>query len=215
MTADQIKSMSTEEIKAELQRCKDPWYYMANYAYTLDTQENRKRKFPADYDFLYDLTRLLENEQFLVILKSRQMFVTWLVVIYSLWEAIMNYGILNIFVSWRQGEVQEMIARAKYVYDNNPPFLKPALGTETKKELEFKFLKSRLVALPSVGKGSTRTHSATRIIMDEAAFIKGAEDFYRGARPSLGDKGKFVILSSSNGSGNLLARIWNSTELEY
>lgn len=142
------------------------------------------------------------------------MFVTWLVVIYCLWEAITRYGVLTIFTSWRQSEVQEMIKRAKFVYDNNPEFLQPSLGSDTKKELEFKVLNSRLVALPSVRSGSTRTHAATRIVMDEAAFIKGAEEFYRGARPSLEERGNLTILSSSNGTGNLFSRIWTQTDLE-
>lgn len=207
--------MTPDEIRLEIKRCEDPWYYFSNYVWTLDTQIKQKRRFPSDYDYLHDLTQLLVSEQFLIILKSRQMFITWNVVAFCLWEAIMNYGVFTIFVSWRQSEVQEMIARAKFIYDNNPPFLKPAIGTETKKELEFKTINSRLIALPSVKEGSTRTYTATRVIMDEAAFIKGAEGFYSGARPSLGDRGKLAILSSSNGSGNLFARIWGEIELEY
>lgn len=202
-----------DELRQEIKRCKeDPWYTMTTYFHSLDPQKG-KLKFP-DYPYLKDLCHLIHTEQFVIILKSRQMFITWLVVAYCLWENICNFGKLQIFISYRQSEVQEMVKRAKFIYDNNPTFLRPELGTENKKELEFKRRNSRIIALPSVQQGSTRTYSASRIVMDEAAYISNADEFYRGARPSLTESGKMIILSSSNGIGNLFSRLFSNVQSE-
>ena len=197
----------------EIRRCQDPWYFITTYVKT--APPGKPPKSVPRWDFLHDLIKALYEEQFLIILKSRQMMITWLVVIYCMWEAMMNESILTIFVSYRQSEVQEMIKRAQFVYNNLPPFLQLTIGTSNKKEMEFPTRNSRLLALPSVKQGSTRSYSASRIVMDEAAFIEGAEEFYAGARPSLADTGKIVLLSSSKGISNWFGKIWTGIRTDF
>jgi len=205
--------VSKEEAVAEVKRCHDPWYFLTNHVYTLDQHDTEGvRRFP-DYAFLKDLCYLLWTERLLVILKSRQMLITWIVVAFSLWDALMKLGSLTIFVSWRKAEVYEMISRAKFIYERLPPFLQPSIETDNKGEFGFRKRHSRLIGLPSVKKG-VRSYTVSRVVMDEAAFIDSAEMFYTSARPAVGVEGQMVLLSSSNGVGNLYHRIFSSLSIE-
>lgn len=203
--------VTREEAAAEVKLCHDPWYFFTNHVYTLDRHKGVKR-FPH-YPFLKDLVYLLHTERLLIILKSRQMLATWTVVCYSLWDSIMTLGSSTIFVSWRKQEVYEMISRAKFIYERLPSFLQPLIETDNKGEFSFKKRHSRLVGLPSVKKG-IRSYTPSRVIMDETAFIDSAEMFYTSARPAVGDEGQIILLSSSNGVGNLFHRTFSSLSID-
>ena len=198
----------------EIRRCRDdPWYFMTRWVYTLH-RDTGKTLFP-DYPYVKDLCYLLHTEQFLVILKSRQMFGTWLVVAYFVWDCLFHTGIVNVVTSYRQEEVMEMIKRAKFIYDSLPTFLRPSLGTENKKELEWIKRHSRLIGIPAVGAVGSRSRTVNRIAIDECGHLRNAEDFYTAAKPSLGVTGQVVLLSTSNGVGNFFGRIYSDLIFDF
>ena len=52
-------------------------------------------------------------------------------------------------------------------------------------------------------------------VLDEAAFLDGAEEIYTAAQPTmatLGEKSKLILLSTPNGMGNMFANLWHGED---
>ena len=174
----------------------DPWYFLLRFVRTLD-RELGERAFP-DFPYLQELVKHFQNDQRLVILKSRQMLVTWTVVAFALWEAVFRGNADILFISKREDDAREAIRRIRFIYDHLPEYLKPKTGENTKYVLEFPGRQSRLMALPThptIG----RTYSPTRIIWDEMASTPNDDDIFASLQPSLDGGGYFVGISTSQG----------------
>jgi len=103
----------------ELRKCyKDPWYFLTKYVTTIERSTGPKQ-FP-DHEYLKNLIYKFESSPRLVILKSRQMMVTWTAVAYSLWEAIFRGNTEILFLSKREDDAKEAIKRAKFILEKLP-----------------------------------------------------------------------------------------------
>jgi len=198
---------SKAEILAELTKIRrDPWYFITEYVYTLHP-ELGKTLFP-NYSYLEDIVRIIMDFRFVIMLKSRQILATWLMAALAVWFTVFQYGKDVVTTSYRTKESQEFIRRVKFIHSNLPQFIKPTIGTDTKGEIEFPTRHSRIANITSSAEWGTRTYSIALAVVDEAAFIRNMEQFYIGLRPSLGDYGKVVLLSTSNGMNNFFAKLW-------
>lgn len=187
----------------------DPWYFFTRFVRTMD-REFGERAYP-DFPYLQELIHKIRTEQRLVILKSRQMMVTWTAVAYALWEAIFQGNAEIIFISKREDDAREAIRRIKFIYDRLPEFLRPVTGENTKYVLEFPKRHSRLMALPThpnIG----RTFSPTRILWDEMASTPFDEDIFASLQPSLDGGGYFVGISTSQGPVTKHAELYMNAE---
>ncbi len=181
----------------EIMKCViSPWYFMVNYVKTFE-REKGEVCFPKYYylkQLLYDLL----SERRLVILKSRQMLVTWTSVAFCLWEAVFRGDTDILFISKREDDSKEAIRRMKFIFDRLPESFKPRIGENTKYVIEFPGRNSRLMALPThpnIG----RTFAPTRIIWDEMACTPYDREIYGSLQPSLDGGGFFVGISTSQG----------------
>lgn len=193
-----------------ISKCRfDPWYFFTRYVRTLE-REFGERAYP-DYPYLKNLIRHIQTDRRLVILKSRQMLVTWTAVAFALWEAIFRGNTDILFISKREDDAKEAIRRIKFIYDRLPEFLKPRTGENTKYVLEFPARQSRLMALPThpnIG----RTYSPTRIIWDEMASTPFDDDIFASLQPSLDGGGYFVGISTSQGPMTKHAELYTNAD---
>jgi len=178
-------------------RCRqDPWYFLTKFVRTLD-RDSGERRFP-DYAYLRNLISYFHTEQRLVILKSRQMMVTWSAVAFALWEALFRGSADVMFLSKREDDAREAVRRLRFIYERLPEYMRPKIGENTKFVLEFPDINSRLMALPThphIG----RTFSPTRIIWDEMASTPYDEEIFAALQPSLDGGGYFMGISTSQG----------------
>ena len=187
----------------------DPWYFLTRFVRTLD-RDIGERAYP-DFPYLRDLVHRFQHDRRLVILKSRQMLVTWTAVAFSLWEAIFRGNADILFISKREDDAREAIRRIKFIYGYLPDCFKPGIGENTKYVLEFPSRQSRLMALPThpnIG----RTYSPTRIIWDEMASTPYDEDIFASIQPSLDGGGYFVGISTSQGPITKHAELYQNSE---
>lgn len=187
---------TTEEIKAEILRCRaDPWHFISSWIYTLDPLRG-KLKYP-DFDYLKEFVDILVKNPLLIIIKSRQMLATWTLMAFSFWHIMFEIvdGGLAIFASWREKEVKEMIKRIQFIYENLPWFLHLTVGTNNKMEFELAKRHARVIGLPSVSRG-IRSYSPSLLLIDEAAHVENADEFYASARPAMQHGGRIILLST-------------------
>lgn len=206
----------------------DPWevefaacaadfgYFVDTYLEIDDTQGHGDgsgvmpfRLWPAQVNLAWTISA----EQLLLILKARQMGITWECVAYALWLALFWRGKLVLFFSQGQDEADEMLRRFKSMYErieHRWPGLWARLprysGKPNTSRVHFDN-GSRVKSLPATKKAG-RSEAASLVIADEFAFMEWAEHTYEAFKPTIDGGGKLIILSTANGVGNLFHRLW-------
>ncbi len=184
----------------------DLHYYLENLVYTLDEhdKETPVKKFPGHMPYIYDLAELFLTEPLLLVEKSRQMRVTWTMVACHLWDAQFHQGRRIFFQSKKEADANEIVNRAKFIYEHYPEPVKrlihthyPANTPMAYLKLEFGKQKSIIQGTPQ-GANVLRQFTASRIFSDEMAFQDKAEEAFIAAKPTLVGGGSFIGVSSPN-----------------
>lgn len=216
--------MNPMEKALEFFKCKDDIKYFAeNYIYINDPQTYSTFKFEA-WDFQNELFDTFDKYNKTIVLKGRQLGVSWCVDIFAL-HRVMFFNNSNVLIlSKREDEAQQMVAKIKFMYNHLPEWMRaerPIHGRDggNKKEmiLEKKDSRGQLVhrgrvlALPAT-KDAGRSETASIVIADEWAFHKYAEENWTAISPTIDSGGKFIGVSTANGLGNFYYKQWKSAE---
>lgn len=205
----------------ELIKCREnPYVFFCKYLYTVERKKG-KMKFP-EYPYLKKLVDVLKKERLVVILKSRQMLISWTVTAFVVWDMLFNRNSDNLFISKRKDEAIELLRRAKYIFDNLPEWMKPEIGVNTKSVFELKEKNSRIISLPATP-DIGRTYSPNRVFADEMAFIPHDREIFSSLQPALDGGGAFIGVSTSNGPNTKHAELllgvpengWKRIDIHY
>jgi phage terminase large subunit-like protein len=161
--------------------------------------------WPAQVRLLSDL----QTTRQLIILKARQLGITWLVLAYALWLCIFHASKTVIIISKDQESANETIKRARGMFTRlkSQPV---ALSIDNVGEIAWSN-GSRIKAFASSSDaGSSFTGSL--LILDELAKNPKASDIYTSAKPTIDDGGAVVILSTAKGKENIFHRLWSKAE---
>ena len=197
-----LRDGNEKAIQVELIKCRDPWYWLTNWAMTENPASQKPdpfEKFP-DKQHLYNLTRIFEREKRLIIPKSRQMTVTWLFIALYLHEAMWKPSRLIFIQSKKEQDADEVLERGFSIYQKLPTFMRNWQPlTHNKKtfcEMKFSRNRSRILAVPE-GPDHIRGFSPTDIFSDETCFQDDVEKMTASAMPALGLHGRLVMVSSA------------------
>lgn len=152
-----------------------------------------------------DLAELLVSGRWVLILKARQLGITWLVSVYCFWR--MYYTPYYTAVVVNQGLVwaEEFVGdKTKFIYDHLPPYFRHPIYHDTKTRLQFgtggKGSHDSMLRAVAGSEHSARSITGNLCIFDEAAYIENFRQTLRAAEPTLANTGgQTVVLSSSNG----------------
>lgn len=175
--------------------------------------------FPYQRDLLNDF----RNFRFNIILKPRQMGVSWLVAGYVLWLAGFHFEKVIEMISIKEDTAVDLLRKCKYIYGNLPDFLR-AVQTPNQTEMNFSIkdkngkeygLNCMIRSLPS-SENAGRSAALSLLVLDEAAFIRWAEEIWASAYPTLSTGGSAIILSTFNGVGGTGAffyKMWEEAKI--
>lgn len=157
------------------------------------------KHFPRDLEYLDWFVAAWVKYPFLAVPKSRRMKMSWINIALFLWDTMFNQGRNYAFVSKKEEDSDELVKRAKFIYDNLDPAifpheLRPAVNYKYC-SLEFPEIHSRIRGYPS-GADQLRQFTFSGILGDECAFWADAQEMYAGAKPTLEGGGRFVMISS-------------------
>lgn len=185
-----------------------PWHFITQCCFTRDAvdSENPIKLFP-DYPYLRFVMDVWMREKLLAIPKSRRMTISWCCIALALWDIIFHQGREHAFVSKKEDDSQELVARAEFMYHKIPPdkipkaLLPPIVGgrmlkSPPKFELDFGNKITSYIAGFPVGSDQLRQFTFSSIFIDEAAFMREAESFYAGAKPTIDGGGRMTMVSS-------------------
>ena len=190
----------------------DPYYWLTNWAFTLDVhdRDNTIKAFPKK-EYLKEIVQIWLDNNMLLIPKSRQLMMSWLFTSLYLWDTQFHFGRLTFFQSKKEDDANDLVKRAKFVWDNEPNFLKrypidgkliplkanpQANGTHTYCKLSFPDINSEIRGIPEGG-DVIRMHTASGILSDEMAFQPAAMNAYTAAKPTISSKGRFTGVSTA------------------
>lgn len=151
-----------------------------------------------------DLLAQMRSQRLLLVLKARQLGISWLMLAYALWLCLFRAGRVVLIFSKSQDEANELARRVRVMYDRLPDGLRASLPALTKGNTEEIGWAngSRILAMPAT-KSAGRTYTASLIIADEFAFMMWATELYTSVKPTIDGGGQMLICSTANGEGNL------------
>lgn len=162
------------------------------------------------FDIQKKLIDSICSHQYTIVLKSRQVGASETVCSYLLCRALTEPGFAAVVFSKTatdSGALGKRIrAQAASIEDSSIEFT-----TESNSELSFKGL-GTIYFLPATPRAARGIPSVSVVVLDEAAFLDGADEIYTAAQPTmatLGDKSKLILLSTPNGMGNMFANLWH------
>jgi len=188
-----------------LDRMRDHKFYLENFC-KIKTKKRGLEPFILN-EAQKDLFNTIRKNNRIILLKARQLGMSTAVTGYFYVDTIMNPGTTTALIGYNSSLTSELLDKVKVLYKSTPPALRPTIQYNSKYEISFPKIDSKIMVLPStenVGSGYTLNNC----LVTELAKIENAEEKMISLEPAVPVDGKLVIESSPKGVGNLYHRMW-------
>lgn len=170
-----------------------PAFFLNRYGHVYDPQASgwtRFRLWPAQVAAL----ARLEANRLAVILKARQLGMSWLTVGFGLWQMIFRPAATVLLFSQRDDEAVNLLSfRLRGMYDRLPPLFR-ARAVLRDNAHEFRLSNgSAALAFPTTG---GRSYTASLAIVDEADHTDNLDGLLNAVKPTIDGGGRLVLLST-------------------
>lgn len=164
-----------------------------------------------------------------ILLKARQLGVTWLVLAYAVWRVVFTSGYTVIALSKTEDDAKELVRRVEFILRHLPPWMVQERVSTKKRRLQ-QFIgptwesTTQIVTIHHPGHeaatiksmtsapGSGRSLTANLLILDEWAFQQWADEIWSSTYPTVNrPTGGQVIGLSTNKRGSLFESIWQAS----
>lgn len=158
-----------------------------------------------------ELAALFEQGDSVIILKARQLGVSWIIAAYVLWRAMYQPYAVIILLSQGQLESGLLLEKVDNWYRHLPEWVRTrqtryAKGAQAVMEFASGSAIYALASTPNAG----RSFTATLVVQDEAAFHDYADENYAAIKPTLDNGGQLIMCSTANGPLGLFADKWQN-----
>jgi hypothetical protein len=153
--------------------------------------------------------RTFRDRRYCVVLKARQLGLSWLKIADSLHRCLFRPSQLVMCYSLGADEAADLVTRAKFLYEHLPDWMRarlPALTRDKAGTLGFangSILKSRAAT-----KRAGRSFTASEVVADEFAWMQYAQMLYDAAMRAVEAGGRFVIISTAAGAAGPFHDVW-------
>ena len=194
-------------IDNNVEQLTDPRFYLENFV-------KIKNKNGGLVPFILkpaqlDLFNTLNKNNRVMITKARQIGFSTAVTGYFYHKTIINAGITTAIVGYNNNLTAELLDKIKTFYRTTPDALKPTILYNSKYEISFPKVDSKILVLPStenVGRGYTLNYC----LLTELPFWEKAEEKMTTIEASVPVNGKIVLESSPGAVGDYFHRMWVS-----
>lgn len=202
-------------LKEEYKKCAlSPGYFIKKYCFIQHPQ--RGKILFGLYPFQEEALHTFFDNDFNIILKSRQLGISTLVAAYALWLILFNNDKNVLVVATKQEVAKNLVLKVRVMFDNLPTWminLANATSIEDNK-LSLRLTNgSQIKAVASTG-DSGRSEALSMLIIDEAAFIEEnkVSSLWTSTSQTLATGGKAIVLSTPNGTGNWFHKMYTDAE---
>ena len=208
----EVEQVTKEEFERrirEIAKCKRDIVYFAEHYYRVVNLDKGLHIIKL-YDIQKEFLRFLVNNNKVICVSGRQQGKSTIYCIYSLWLATFFPEKKIMLLANKAATALELLGRIITGYEYLPKWLKAAATVVNKGELSFANMSSiRAFASSS---DAARGFSCNVVILDEFAFLQKniADKLFTSMYPviSSSKNGKFIIVSTPNGTDNLYYDIW-------
>ena len=194
-----------QAIKVNYLKCvQDPSYFINQYC-TIQHPQRGKIKFKL-YDFQYDVLKAYQENDYNVVLKSRQLGISTLSAAYALWMMLFHNDKNVLCIATTKDTAKNIVTKVRIMYDGLPSWLKTQIVENNKLSLVFKN-GSQIKALAST-ESAGRSEALSLLILDEAAFIDKIDTIWTASQQTLATGGQCLAISTPNGVGNWFHKTW-------
>jgi hypothetical protein len=208
------EGMSGREV--EIEQCRaDAGYFIDTYGVIDDSQGigiddgSGTTPFKLWDDQRQVLKDIHENRR-VIILKSRQLGISWTVIGYIWWLIKWHDGQIALLLSLTEDDAKELIRRIGVLEARLPQWLRdvsPLAKPPNAASIVYangSRVTSR-AATPTAGSGQ----AASIVLMDEAAKMQWARPLFTSIKPTVeAGRAKLILLSTAYGTGNLFHDVW-------
>lgn len=190
----------------------DFWKWCVEQVKTSDEATQKLLPFPSERTYLQDLAWMLQHEQKIAIIKSRRMFVSWMLALYSQWRARYFPHNAVFFQSETESKSAYIIdKRIKFVEENIHPLFRKAYDELRTKSglvgrITYRETGSYVWAIAQ-GDSQIRSYTPSVLIMDECEFHAEGAQALAAALATVEKSAQIILISTSNGPGKPLANI--------
>jgi hypothetical protein len=172
---------------------RSPAFFLTHFGYVYDPLQRGWTPFhlwPSQVEALGQL----EWGRLAVILKARQLGMSWLTVGFGLWHMIFRPAATVLLFSQRDDEaVQLLTFRLRGMYDRLPPLFRArAVGRDNTHEFRLSN-GSAALAFPTTG---GRSYTASMAIVDEADHTDDLDGLLNAVKPTIDAGGRLILLST-------------------
>lgn len=223
MNMRQYEQLLAWAVEREIEKVKaDPVYFAERYVKIEDKgSESGEIIVPFKlWQAQKDALLSMDSHKFNIILKARQLGLSWLCLSYVARYMLINPGCLVIALSRSEKEAKELVRRLGSVIFGYMPELVNETGERGRYGVGVKALDVKLTApngMVSVfsafssGKGAGRSFTADILFLDEWAFQQFAEEIWASAFPTINrPNGGKVIGISTIERGTLFEELWTT-----
>ena len=158
------------------------------------------------YPFIRRVAAEIDTYRLLAYLKSRQMFMTWIVAAYAVYSLLKFAGTEFLIASKGEREANEAKDRAMIVYWNLPEWMRLPV-TRDITGLTVWENGSKLMSLPA-SPGIGRTFTSGTVVLDEAAHLEHGREMWNGLAPTLDATGKGIMLTTPGLRDKFFRQVW-------
>lgn len=140
----------------------------------------------------------LDDHRLVVVLKARQLGLSWLVLCYALWLMLFRPSATVLLFSRRDEEAIDLLDfRLKGTYERLPPWLR-GRGVRVDAKHDWQLANgSRALAFPTTG---GRSYTGSLVIVDEADFMPDLDGLLNAVKPTIDAGGRLVLVSTADKS---------------
>ena len=196
-------------IRQEYLKCaKDPVHFMKKYCYIQHPQRGRIQ-FNL-YPFQEKVLKLVQDNPYSIILKSRQLGISTLTAGFSLWMMLFAKDKNILCIATKQETAKNMVTKVKFMYENLPSWLK--VDAVENNKLNLRLVNGSQIKATSASSDAGRSEAVSLLLIDEAAFIENIGEIWASAQQTLATGGGCIALSTPYGTGNWFHQTWTRAE---
>ena len=198
---------------AELEYCKDkPAYFVRHYC-RIESKDGPDPIIPFGlWPGQAEALESIASHKLSIILKARQLGITWLAICYAIHMMLCKPGATVIVISRTEDEAKEIIRRAGVVLSHMPEYVGPLYSmrpTSLSISLDRDGELPRVIKAFPASADAGRSFTADLIILDEWGFQQYAEAIWQAGFPTINRPGGGQVIGlSTMRLGTLFADLW-------
>jgi hypothetical protein len=183
-----------ERAKVEWLKCSyEPAYFLNQYCRIYNATDRDWIPFdlwPAQEETLQTIV----DNRMLIVLKARQLGLSWLVLCYVLWSMLFHPSATVLIFSKRDEEAIELLdVRLKGIYQRLPPWMQCKRVELDAKHDWVLSNGSSAKAFPTTG---GRSYTGSIVLVDEADFVEDLDSLLNAVKPTVDAGGQMIMIST-------------------